>query len=350
VTEQEHPQQPIAPLLHAAFGAQTAQILYVAAKLGLADLISEGHRTAVELGRVLGVDAVALRRVLRGLVAIGVCDERGDGQLQLKPLGEYLRADHPDSVQSRVILNGEVHYALWADILATIRTGQSASQRAFGMPFYEHLARYPEVGSVFDRAMTSAGWIRYRFRPAVEAYDFGQFSSIVDVGGGNGTLMVELLKKYSKPTGIIFDVPRLAEAARQKIEEAQLITRCQFLGGNAFEAVPAGADAYVLSNFLINWGDAEALVPLRNCRKAIAPRGKLLLIEWIMPTGGEPRMDFRFWDTVIMDLVMLAAFGSQSGYVRTRSEFDKLLDGAGFAVTTLVPTAASVCVIEAAPV
>jgi hypothetical protein len=106
----------------------------------------------------------------------------------------------------------------------------------------------------------------------------------------------------------------------------------------------------VLSNFLINWGDAEALVPLRNCRKAIAPRGKLLLIEWIMPTGGEPRMDFRFWDTVIMDLVMLAAFGSQSGYVRTRSEFDKLLDGAGFTVTTLVPTAASVCVIEAAPV
>ena len=138
--------------------------------------------------------------------------------------------------------------------------------------------------------------------------------------------MVELLKTYSKPTGIVFDVPRLAEAARQKIEEAQLTTRCQFLGGNAFEAVPAGADAYVLSNFLISWGDAEALVPLQNCRKAIAPRGKLLLVEWVMPTGGEPRVGFRFWDTVIMDLVMLAAFGSRSGYVRTRSEFDKLLD------------------------
>jgi hypothetical protein len=148
----------------------------------------------------------------------------------------------------------------------------------------------------------------------------------------------------------VFDVPRLAEAARQKIDEAQLTTRCEFIGGNAFDTVPAGADAYVLSNFLISWGDAEALVPLRNCRKAIAPRGKLLLVEWVLPTGGEPRVGFRFWDTVIMDLVMLAAFGSQSGYVRTRSEFDKLLDAAGFTVATVVPTAASVYVIEAAPV
>ena len=350
MTEREHPQQSIAPLLHTAFGAQTGQILYVAAKLGVADLISAGHRTSVELGRVLGVDAAALRRVLRGLVAIGVCDERGDGQLQLTPLGEYLRADHPDSVQTRVILNGEVHYALWGDILATIKSGQSASQRVFGTSFYEHLARRPEVGSVFDRAMTSAGWIRYRFRPAVEAYNFGQFSRIVDVGGGNGTLMVELLKMYSEPTGIVFDVPRLAEAARQTIEEARLTSRCQFVGGNAFEIVPAGADAYVLSNFLINWGDAEALMPLRNCRKAIVPHGKLLLVEWVMPTSGEPQVGFRFWDTVIMDLVMLAAFGSQSGYVRTRSEFAKLLNAAGFAVASVVRTAASVCVIEATPV
>jgi SAM-dependent methyltransferase len=349
VTDPEHPQRPIAPLLNAAFGAQSAQILYVAAKLGLADLVREGYRTATELARILGADAVALQRVLRGLVTLGVCDERDDGQFDLTPLGEYLRRDHPDSVQSRVILNGEVHYALWADILSTVRTGESASQRVFGMPFYDHLAQHPEVGSVFDRAMTSAGWVRYRFRPAVEAYDFGQFGRIVDVGGGNGTLMVELLKTYSAPSGIIFDVPRLAEAARQKIEAAQLTTRCEFLGGNAFEAVPAGADAYVLSNFLISWGD-EALVPLRNCRKAIAPRGKLLLVEWVMPTGGEPKGGFRFWDTVIMDLIMLAAFGSRSGYVRTRPEFQTLLDAAGFTLTAVIPTGASICVIEAVPV
>ncbi len=350
MTGPEHPQQSIAPLLHAAFGAQSAQILYVAAKLGLADHLGDGHRTATELGPALGVDAVALQRVLRGLVSLGVCAETDSGGFGLTALGDYLRADHPDSVQSRVILNGEVHGALWADMLATVRTGESASQRVFGMPFYEYLARHAAAGSLFDRAMTAAGWIRYRFRPAIEAYDFGQFRTIVDVGGGNGTLLVELLRTYPRPTGRIFDVPRLAETARQTIQAAGLIARCQFVGGDAFEAVPTGADAYVLSNFVISWGDDEALVPLRNCRKAIAPDGKLLLIEWVMPTGDQPKDAFRFWDTVTMDLVMLAAFGSRSGYVRTRTEFQALLGAAGFSLTAVVPTPASVYVIEAVPV
>jgi hypothetical protein len=350
VTESEHPQQPIAPLLQVAFGAQTAQILYVAAKLGLADELRDGHRTATELGQTLGVDVVALRRVLRGLVSLGICAEIDGDRFGLTALGQYLRVDHPDSVRSRVILNGEVHGALWADMLATVRTGESASRRVFGMPFYEYLARHPAAGSLFDRAMTSAGWVRYRFRPAIEAYDFGQFTTIVDVGGGNGTLLVELLKTYPQTTGKVFDVPRLAEAVRRTIEAAGLTARCQFLGGNAFESVPAGGDAYLLSNFVISWGDDEALVPLRNCRKAIAASGKLLLVEWVMPTGDEPREGFRFWDTVTMDLIMLAAFGSRSGYVRTRSEFQALLGAAGFSLTAVVPTRASVCVIEAVPV
>lgn len=197
--------------------------------------------------------------------------------------------------------------------------------------------------------MTSAGWIRYRFRPAVEAYDFGQFRTIVDVGGGNGTLMAELLKTYPQATGTVFDVPRLAEAARQTIEAASLTARCHFLGGNAFEVVPAGSDAYILSNFVNGSGDEEAVVVLRNCRRAIPSAGKLLLIEWIVPTGDEPKEGFRFWDTVTMDLIMLAAFGSRGGHIRTRPEFQALLDAAGFVLMTVVPTLASVSVIEAKP-
>lgn len=347
MTDREHPQQLVAPLLQAAFGAQAAQILYVAAKIGLADHLRDGHRTATELARTLGVDYRALQRVLRGLVSLGVCDEIDGKQFGLTSLGEYLRTDHPDSVESRVILNAEVLSALWADMLATLKTGECASQRVFGMPFYDHLARNPAVGSLFDRAMTS---VRYRFRPTVEAYDFGQFRTIVDVGGGNGTLMVELLKTYPQPSGTVFDVPRLAEAARQTVEAAGLSARCQFRGGNAFEAVPAGGDAYLLSNFVISWGDDEAVVPLRNCRKVIAPNGKLLLVEWVMPTGDDPKDGFRFWDTVTMDLIMLAAFGSRSGYVRTRPEFQALLGAAGFTVTAVLPTRASVCVIEAVPI
>lgn len=348
--ESEHPQQQIAPLLHVTFGALTAQVLYVAAKLGLADELRSGHRTAADLGGTLGVDVAGLRRVLRGLVSLGVCAEIGGDRFGLTPLGEYLRADHPDSVQLRVLLNGEVHRALWADMLTTVQTGESASQRVFGMPFYEHLTRNPAAGALFDRAMTSAGWIRYRFRPAIEAYDYGQFNTIVDVGGGNGTLMVELLRTYPRPTGTVFDVPRLAEAARRTIGAATLNERCKFVGGDAFESVPAGGEAYLLSNFVISWGDEDALVPLRNCRKAMAATGKLLLVEWIMPTGEEPTNSFRFWDSVTMDLIMLAAFGSRRGHVRTRPEFEALLAAADFRVTAVVPTSASVCVIEALPV
>jgi SAM-dependent methyltransferase len=348
--EPKHPQQEIAPLLHVTFGALTAKVLYVGAKLGLADELQSGHRTAAELGQTLGVDVAGLRRVLRGLVSLGVCAEVDSDRFALTPLGEYLRADHPDSVQSRILLNGEVHGALWADMLATVRTGKSASERVFGMPFYEYLARNPAAGALFDRAMTSAGWVRYRFRPAIEAYDFGQFQTIVDVGGGNGTLLTELLKTYPRPTGTVFDVPRLAEAVRRTVDASGLNQRCRFVGGDAFESVPAGADAYLLSNFVISWGDEQAVVPLRNCRNAMAATGKLLLIEWIMPAEEEATDSFRFWDSVTMDLIMLAAFGSRSGHVRTRSEFEALLGAAGFRVTAVVPTRASVCVIDAVPV
>jgi len=350
VTEQEHPQQLIAPLLQAAFGAQSAHLLYVAAKLGLADQLRDGPQNATELAQTLGVDGVALQRVLRGLVGLGVCDELDGPRFRLTPLGDYLRADHPESVRARVILNVEVHHGLWGDLLATVRTGESASQRVFGMPFYDHLARDPAAGALFDRAMTSAGWVRYRIRPTLEAYDFGQFRTIVDVGGGNGTLMAELLKTYPRPSGTVFDVPRLAGAARQTIEAASLATRCQFLGGNAFEAVPGGSEAYILSNFLNSWGDQESVAVLRNCRKAIAPDGKLLVIDWVLQAGDEPRKGFRFWDTVTMDLIMLAAFGSRSGHIRTRDEFRALLDAAGFALRTAIPTRASVWVMEAAPI
>ena len=197
--------------------------------------------------------------------------------------------------------------------------------------------------------MAGGGWIRHRLRPAVEAYDFGKFGSIVDIGGGNGTLMVETLKAHPKPTGTVFDVPRLAAAAQATLAAAGLACRCDFVAGDAFEAVPPGRDAYILSNFVNCWSDNDALVVLRNCRSAISSDGKLLLLEWVLASGDEDRDGYRFWDTVTMDLVMLAAFGSRGGRLRTRSEFESLLQAAGFKVTTLIPTRASIFVIEAEP-
>jgi hypothetical protein len=236
---------PQVALLQAAYGAQTAQMLYIAAKLGIADQLQYGHQSADELARTLGVDASALLRILRGLVSIGICTENADSQFGLTSVGAHLRGDHPDSIQSRLLLNGEIHYAMWSEMLATVRTGESASQHRFGMPFYSYLASNPALGTLFDQTMASA--VRYRHRPVVDAYDFGQFRTIVDVGGGNGALMVEIMTSYPKPTGIVFDFPRIAEGAQQTIDAAGLTERCRFIGGDALEGVPAGGDAYILS-------------------------------------------------------------------------------------------------------
>src|SRR5215469_18678177 len=278
---------------------------------------------------------------------MNVCDELDGSRFQLTSLGEYLRPNHPDSVEARVLLHGHF-YPIWDKLIETVRTGESGSQRALGMPFYEHLMKEPQIGALFDRTMASEG--PFRHRPAVEAYDFGQFSTVVDVGGGNGALMAEILTAYSQPTGIVFDLPRTAPAAQQTIDASRLGDRCCFIGGDAFETVPSGGDAYVLSNFLVGWADDRALVLLRNCRKAIAENGKALLIEWVMPAGNEARERFRFFNTVSRDLIMLSVNGTGGGRVRTSSEFRDLLAAAGFEMTAVIPTSGSVNVIEARPV
>jgi len=237
---------------------------------------------------------------------------------------------------------------MWGELAETVRTGEGGGQLALGMPPYEYFIKEPQLGLLFDRTMASEG--PFRHRPAVEAYDFGQFTTVVDVGGGNGALMAEILKAYPQPAGIVFDLPRAAPAAQQTIDAGGLGDRCGFIAGDAFETVPAGGDAYVLSNFLVSWGDDRAVLLLRNCRKAIAENGKVLLIEWVMPAGNESREGFRFFDTVSRDLIMLTVQGSGRGRVRTRSEFHDLLKAAGFEMTAVIPTRGSVSVIEAKPV
>ena len=200
---------------------------------------------------------------------------------------------------------------------------------------------------MFDRTMASAA--RYRHGPAVAAYDFSHFDTIIDVGGGNGALLISILQAYPGPRGIVFDFPPAAERARQNIEAAGLSDRCSAIGGDALQTVPAGADAYVLSNFLIDMGDDRACAVLGRCRSAMTDRGTLLLIEWVMPSGREASDPYRSWDTASMDLIMLAIGGSGGGRVRTEGEFQQLLKASGFVLKNVFSTGAAVRVIEALP-
>ncbi len=317
------------------------------AKLGLADLLKDGPRATTELAGAAGVDAAILRRLLRGLVSLDVVAEVTADRFALTEMGQYLRSDRPDSAQLRSIFNTEVLLPLWGELLHTLRTGESAAIRVLGMPFYDYLAAHPEVGTLFDRTM--AGYAHYRLGPAVAAYDFGQFGTIVDVGGGNGALLIEILRAYPQPRGIVFDLPPVADRARQNIAAAGLTERCTAVGGNALEMVPAGGDAYVLSNFPIGMDDQRAAVLLRRCHEAMADRGRVLLIEWIVPASGEVVDSFKAWDTTSIDLTILSLEGGGDGRVRTTEEFSMLLQAGGLTLTHIIPKASSVSLIEGRP-
>src|SRR4051794_6880838 len=307
-------------LLQILAGAQTTQLAYVMAKLDLADLLRDGPRSSAQLAIATQTHPAALKRVLRGLTSIGLCKEVHEGHFALTGLGEYLRTDRPDSLHARALFNGELLFPLWGDLLRTVQTGEPAAGRVWDMSIYEYLAEHPQARAVFDRAMASAG--QYRLPPVVRAYDFSRFGIIVDVGGGNGALLVLILSAYPQPRGVVFDFPTATERARENIQAAGLADRCTAVGGDAREGVPAGGDAYILSNVVSDMADAEAIATLKNCRAAMGNDAKLLLINSVMPAGGgssAAAMDeHKYWQTVLTDLIMLTAIGG--GRVRTEAE------------------------------
>jgi O-methyltransferase domain len=347
-SEVAEPSPQFAPSLEAAYGALSFQVLSVAVELGIAErLAQDGPSAAIDLAPKLGIQALTLERILRGLVSVGVCEELAQGMFRLTSRGEYLRPQNPASVEPRIRLNAEIFYRLWGCLTQTVLTGEGGSVRALGLPFQEYLAKEPRAGAIFDAAM--AGEAATRHRPAVQAYDFDRCNTIVDVGGGNGALVAEILLTYPRPNAIILDLPRMEKSAQQTISARGLENRCRFVGGDAFEAVPAGADTYIFSNFLAGWGDDQAVIALQNCRRSMAAHGSLLLIEWVMPTGSRNHSDLHFFDTVMRDLIMLSVFGSEGARVRTEAGFRDLLAAARFDLTAVIPTSGSISVIQARP-
>lgn len=335
-----------AQVLRLVYGAQVAQIIYVAATLGVPDLLAAGSRTTRELATATAIGEQTLRRVLRGLIALGLCCESEPERYILSEIGQFLRSDHPRSLRARILFNTEVLSPIWGRMLDTTRTGASGALAALGMPFYEYLQQHPEIGELFDRAMADA--VRYRVAGALEAYDFSGFRKIVDVGGGNGAFMLQILRRWTRLEGVVFDLPGVAERTRRAIVAMAESARCTVDAGNALERVTEGADCYVLSNLLVSMADDEAAKILQSCRRAMAVDGKVVIVEWIMPTGAEQSDQFTRWDTASMDLNMLAIHGAGGWRVRTREEFEQIIDASGLVVRRVLPTTSVVSVIECA--
>jgi SAM-dependent methyltransferase len=318
-------------------GFWVSRVVYIAAKLGLADQLKDGPKSAEELAQATSTHAPSLYRVMRALAGAGVLHEDEEKRFALTPLGATLRSDVPFSLRALATSElGEVHYPSWGALLHTVKTGERGFDHVFGTDCWDYFGKHPEYAQIFNQSMTEVTRI---IEPAItKAYDFSGFAKIVDVGGGHGSLITSILKKSPQSKGVIMDAPQVVSSAGKRIEAEGLQERCEAVAGNFFEAVPEGGDAYVMKHIIHDWDDAEAIAILKNCRKAIKEGGKLLLVEAVIPGRNEPSM------AVFGDLVMMLIPG---GRERTAEEFAALFEAAGFRLERIIPTESPMCVIEA---
>jgi hypothetical protein len=313
-------------------GYWTTQAIFVAADLGIADMLTDGPRTPDELGQMAGVAGDMLYRVLRALASIGIFNEDSDGRFALTPLAATLCGDSGQRAYAR--LHGQELYQSWGKLLEAVRTGDAGFVRAYGMPAFEFFGKNPDRGAVFDKAMT--GHHGPEADPMLDAYDFSVFSELVDVGGGNGSLLMTIVKRHQNMRGVLFDLPRVVERAQESVGRSGFQSRCRLVGGTFLEAVPSGADAYLLRHVLHDWRDEDAATILANCRSAMKPEGKVLVVEIVVPAGNDP--SFAKW----MDLMMITYGGKE----RSEKQYRKLFSQAGLELTRVVPTKAGISVIE----
>lgn len=219
-------------------------------------------------------------------------------------------------------------------MLYSVQTGKVAFEKVHGLTFFDYLSKNPEQASVFDEAMAMHGWATTAI---LEAYDFSGIRVLADIGGGNGSAITAILKKYPDIRGILFDLPGVVERAKQNIQAAGMADRCQVIGGSFMEAVPTGADAYMMRHVIHDWDDEKSAKILKNIHRSMGKDGKLLLGEYIIPPGNTPSMARG------SDLVMLVISGGQE---RTEEEFRTLFERAGFCLIRIVPTKVGICVIE----
>lgn len=328
-------QPPSMALRQMATAYWTSQALYVAAKLGLADYLVDGPKTAAALAQATGADEVSLYRLVRALAGIGLLDQRDDGEFSLTPTGALLRTDVPGSLRSWVtLIVSPWIWRPWGDLLHGVMTGTPAFDHAFGMDLWAYCAQNPDDGVLYDTGMADSAWPRAR--AAVAAYDFSGIKRVVDVGGGHGRLIATVLAAYPGMRGLLFDRPDVVVGAPDLLAGAAVADRCDIAVGDFFDAVPAGGDAYLLSQVLHDWDDERALRILRTCSAAMTSGARLLIIEQVIPAGGGVH------PSKLADLHMFVMHG---GRERTAAEFRELLGQAGFRVADIVPTASPWSVI-----
>jgi len=319
-------------------GYWATQTIYVAAKLGIADLLDNRPQGIQALAESTETHAASLYRLMRALAGLGVVMQNEDGDYETTALGRCLVTGSPGALRARAILNGEEWYAAWGGLLRSVRTGETAFDHLVGRSFFDHLAANPEGAAVFNEAMASS--TEGAAKAVADSYDFSGVKTIVDVGGGTGAFLAGILQTNPQARGVLFDQPNVVASARGLLESAGVADRCDVVGGDFFEAVPGGGDVYILSWIIHDWDDERSTAILKNCRRAMAHDARLLVVEQVIPPGNEPS------PSKLYDLHMLVLSG---GCERREDEYKALLTTSDLRLARVIPTGVPRSVIEAIP-
>jgi C-methyltransferase len=319
-------------------GHWVAQMLAVVARLGIADLLKDGPKSSQALAEQVGVNPEALFRVMRALVTADVFSQPDPGVFALTPVGRHLRSDVYGSIRWNAAMYCDVaHWAPWSYAMDAVVTGEPVAQKALGSSVWSYLCTNAPQMELFHKAMSDTA--EQNAVAMLEAYDFNCFPKIVDIGGGRGNLLETILDDCPETRGVLFDLPEVVEAAKERYADSASLPRMEFLSGNFVETIPSGGDAYLMKNVLHDWSDVVAIKIMRNIRAAIKPGGTLLVAEQIVT---DENAYFSAW----MDLNMMIVHG---GKERTAEEFQHIFEACGFELTNIIPTRTQNFLIEGKP-
>jgi len=331
---------PMVRLLQLIMGKMSTHLIFVAAKLGIADILVDGPKNVDTIAKLTKTHPLNLYRTLRALTTLGIFAEIEHRVFASTPRSRLLQTNTPDSLRDWAIYCGsDWHNQTWSNLLYSVQTGEPAFDHIFGMGIFDYLEENPEHLKEYFNGL---GSLNKLFSIAItNLYDFSKFQTIADIGGGSGALLAEILKKNPLLHGILFDVPMVTTEANQILKSANLEERCKIVSGDFLREVPIGADAYILKNILHNWNDETSRNVLKNIRKEIPPNGTLLIIETVIQSESERDVG------KIFDMEMMLFLG---GIERTEAEFRLLFESAGFKLTKIIPSQYFYYIIEGQPI
>ncbi len=332
---------PQAVLRQMVQGFMPAKSLQVAAELGIADLIAEKPKSADQLSTILGVHSESLYRLLRALASLGIFKEISHNQFENTLLSEAFRTNVPGSMRDYLIFYPDDGFLLaWTKLLDVVKTGKPSFKDVNGCEQWEYFQKHRESAERFNKGL--AARTSQVISALLESYDFSQFKTLIDVGGGLGTVLASILSKFQQLHGCLYEQSSVVEGAKSFLEAQGVISRCNLISGNFFESVPKDFDAYLMKSIIHDWDDEKALAILKNCRASINKHGKLLLIERVIGQDDAP-LSVKW-----MDLYMMVIYGSR---VRTEQEFRNLLRASDFELKKVIALPGpDDAVIEAEPI